>query len=59
MVIVHPMSHSDHRLNSTHIADEDGNVINSNSLESVTNLINDVRRLKPKLSNFPLQLYFY
>lgn len=45
MVIAHPVSNSDNRSNGTLIADQDGNVINSNSLESVTSLVSDVRKL--------------
>lgn len=45
MVIAHPISNSDNNLsNETLVADQDGNVINSNSLESVPSLINDVCR---------------
>lgn len=43
MVIAHPMSNSDTLSNETLIADQDGNVINSNSLESVPSLMSDVR----------------
>lgn len=45
MVIAHPVSNSDNRSNETLIADHDGNVINSNSLESVPSLLSDVRKL--------------
>lgn len=45
MVIAHPVSSSDNRSNETLIADQDGNVINSNSLESVPSLVSDVRKL--------------
>lgn len=45
MVIAHPVSNSDNRSNETLIADQDGNVINSNSLESVPSLMSDVRKL--------------
>lgn len=42
MVIAHPVSNSDNLSNETIIADQDGNLINSNSLESVPSLMNDV-----------------
>lgn len=42
MVIAHPVSNSDNLSNETLIADQDGNLINSNSLESVPSLMSDV-----------------
>lgn len=62
MVIAHPVSSSDNRSNETLIADQDGNVINSNSLESVPSLVSDVRKLYKLQYNpceLPLKLFIF
>lgn len=43
MVIAHPVSNSDNLSNETLHTNQDGIVINSNSLESVPSLVSDVR----------------
>lgn len=43
MVIAQPISSSDNVSNETLIANQDGNIINSDSLENVPSIISDVR----------------
>lgn len=44
MVIAHPVSNSDNLSSETLHANQDGILINSNSLESVPSLMSDVRK---------------